>query len=176
MEISEEVWVCQSAKPRELKIPSTDSEEEKMPAVVSLCCVATLTIFLTPSARSSGVSAAVCREMPAGVGLCGAGALARVRHRQQIGIRMLNFRQALRRLHHALQALVVEFVGCCSRGATGKYGSHRDRIIFLGDVLMNDVVGKARESALPAIEENFHFVGGGMLPDSLEDVGGLVLV
>ena len=35
-EISEEVCACQSFNPRELKIPSTPSEEEKMPAVVSL--------------------------------------------------------------------------------------------------------------------------------------------
>ena len=37
IEISEEVCVCQSVKPRELKIASTDSEVETMPAVVSLC-------------------------------------------------------------------------------------------------------------------------------------------
>ena len=59
MEISDEVWACQSFSPRELKIPSTDSDEEKMPAVMSLCRVATRTIFSTASARSSGVSRAV---------------------------------------------------------------------------------------------------------------------
>src|SRR3984893_5140431 len=59
MEISDEVWACQSFSPRELKIPSTDSDEEKMPAVVSLYRFATWTIFSTASARSSGVSPAV---------------------------------------------------------------------------------------------------------------------
>ena len=34
-------------RPRELKMPSTDSELEKMPAVVSLCFCATSTIFFT---------------------------------------------------------------------------------------------------------------------------------
>ena len=59
MEISEDVWVCQSVKPRELKIASTDSEVETMPAVVSLCLSAIETIFLTVSARCWGVMAAV---------------------------------------------------------------------------------------------------------------------
>ena len=40
-------------------MPSTDSEVEKIPAVVSLCFFAALTIFFTPSARSWGVMAAV---------------------------------------------------------------------------------------------------------------------
>src|SRR5690242_9392715 len=35
MEISDEVCVCQSESPRELKMPSTDSELEKIPAVMS---------------------------------------------------------------------------------------------------------------------------------------------
>ena len=54
METSAEVCVCQLVNPRELKIPSTDSELEKIPAAVSSCFSATSTIFLTPSARSSG--------------------------------------------------------------------------------------------------------------------------
>ena len=51
MEISDEVCVCQSFEPRELKTASTDSEVETMPAVVSLCLSAMETIFLTVSAR-----------------------------------------------------------------------------------------------------------------------------
>src|SRR6185312_17424050 len=37
IEISAEVCVCQLLRPRELKMPSSDSELEKIPAVVSLC-------------------------------------------------------------------------------------------------------------------------------------------
>ncbi len=60
IETSAEVCVCQRLNPRELKIPSNDSALEKTPAVVSLCRSATPTIFFTPSARTSGVMAAVC--------------------------------------------------------------------------------------------------------------------
>ncbi len=60
IETSADVCVCQRLNPRELKIPSKDSALEKTPAVVSLCRSATPTIFLTPSARSSGVMSAVC--------------------------------------------------------------------------------------------------------------------
>ena len=59
METSARVCVCQLLRPRELKMPSTDSELEKMPAVVSLCFCAMSTIFFTPPARSWGVMAAV---------------------------------------------------------------------------------------------------------------------
>ena len=65
IDTSAEVCGCQLLNPRELNIPSKDSALEKTPAVVSPCCSATPTIFLTPSARSSGVMAAVrskCRE------------------------------------------------------------------------------------------------------------------
>src|SRR5437870_10469923 len=55
MEISEEVCVCHSLRPRELKIPSTDSDDEKIPAAVSLWLVAILTILPAESARCSGL-------------------------------------------------------------------------------------------------------------------------
>src|SRR2546429_1071770 len=62
MEISEEVCVCHSLRPRELKIPSTDSDDEKIPAAVSLWLVAILTILPAESARCSGLIAAVCSK------------------------------------------------------------------------------------------------------------------
>ena len=68
MEISDEVWACQSCSPRELKIPSTDSEEEKMPAVVSLCRSATPTILLDSIGAQLGSEAGGLRKMPAGPG------------------------------------------------------------------------------------------------------------
>src|SRR3954452_8914503 len=40
IEISAEVCVCQLLSPRELKMPSIDSELEKIPAVVNLCLCA----------------------------------------------------------------------------------------------------------------------------------------
>ena len=102
METSARVCVCHLLSPRELKIPSTDSELEKMPAVVSLCFLAASTIFFTPSARSWGVIDAVSakwregdcivRRLFVGVALSFAG----IRHGQQIRVRMLHFCQTLR--------------------------------------------------------------------------------
>src|SRR5438477_259104 len=61
-ETSAEVCTCQLLNPRELKIPSKDSPLEKTPAAVRECRSATVIIFLTPSARISGVIAAVCSK------------------------------------------------------------------------------------------------------------------
>src|SRR6202142_4653298 len=72
IEISDEVCACQSDKPRELKTPSTNSEVEQMPAVVSLCFSATETIFLTVSARCAGVISAVSAKLRIGASRAGA--------------------------------------------------------------------------------------------------------
>ena len=45
--------MCQSLSPRELKIPSTDSEEEKIPAVVSLWLVGDANNFLYRRRRAA---------------------------------------------------------------------------------------------------------------------------
>src|SRR5437763_1826694 len=66
LETSAEVCVCQLLRPRELKMPSIDSELEKIPAVVSLCFCAIETILPTPSARCSGITAAVSAQWPDG--------------------------------------------------------------------------------------------------------------
>ena len=102
METSARVCMCQLLSPRELKIPSTDSELEKMPAVVSLCFLAASTIFFTPSARSWGVSEAVSAKWREGN--CMAKTLSSalpaasrgIRHGQQIRVRVLHFCQILR--------------------------------------------------------------------------------
>ena len=65
-EISDEVCVCQSLNPRELKIPSTDSEVEKIPAVVSFCWVATLHNLLHRIGALLRGKRSRLREMPAG--------------------------------------------------------------------------------------------------------------
>src|ERR1700723_2856082 len=70
METSARVCVCQRLRPHELKTPSTDSELEKMPALVSLYSCARSTIFFTPTARTCGVMAAVCAKYREGS--CGA--------------------------------------------------------------------------------------------------------
>src|SRR5207245_7666155 len=67
MEISEEVCVCHSLRPRELKIPSTDSDDEKIPAAVSLWLVAILTILLTEWARCWALPGPAARNCGSGV-------------------------------------------------------------------------------------------------------------
>src|SRR5207245_11060735 len=67
MEISAEVWVCQSRRPRELKTPSTVSELAKIRAAVTFCFCAIETILSTATERSAGVSAAVFSKNRAGV-------------------------------------------------------------------------------------------------------------
>src|SRR5262249_19275561 len=62
IEISAAVCVCHWLSPRELKIPSTESELENTPAAVSLFLFATETIWPTESARCSGESDAVCSK------------------------------------------------------------------------------------------------------------------
>ena len=71
------------------------------------------------------------------------GSLPRVRHEQQIRIRMLHLGQTLRGPHHALQAFLIQLIGGCPGRAATEHRAHRDHGIFLGHVLMNRVVGKA---------------------------------
>ena len=148
MEISDEVWVCQWLSPRELKIPSTDSEQEKMPAVVSLCRLATRTICFTASARNSGVSAAVwakCRLGPAraarapspasGMGSrsgSGCWTLARVSD------------ACTTRWRLSLSNLLVVARAVRPSNAV----AHGDRVVFLRDILVDGVVGKAGQREL----------------------------
>ena len=164
--------MCQSLRPRELKMPSTDSALEKMPAVVSLCRSATPTILPTPSARSSGVIAAVCCKVAARN--CVALALPAIRgHRQQIRIRMLNLGQVFGGSHDPLQTLVIELVGRGPRSSSAKHSAHRDAVVFLRHILMDHVVRETGESGATAIKVGFDLVGGREFPDAVEDIGGL---
>jgi hypothetical protein len=74
-----------------------------------------------------------------------------------------------------LETFVVKFVGRRPRGSPAENCSHRNNIIFFGNVLVNDVVGEASEGTLPAEEKNFDFLGSRMLLDAFEDASGLVL-
>ena len=40
---------------------------------------------------------------------------------------------------------------------------------------MNDVVGKASEGIPCSVEDDFHFIGCGVSPDLLENIGGVIL-
>jgi hypothetical protein len=75
-----------------------------------------------------------------------------------------------------LETFVVKFVGRCPRSSPAENGSHRNNVVFFGNILMNDVVGEASEGTLPAEEENLDFLGSRMLLDAFEDAGGLVLI
>ena len=61
-ETSARVCSYQAFTPFELKMPSTISAEEKMPAAARLCFFATSTMAATPWARSCGVSRAVASK------------------------------------------------------------------------------------------------------------------
>src|SRR5579863_4803761 len=87
---------------------------------------------------------------------------------------MLNFCQVLRGLHDSLETFIVKFVRCRAGGASAKHGSHGDDIVFFRYILMDYVIGEARKGALAAGEKNFDLVGGRVLLDAFEDVGGLV--
>ena len=76
---------------------------------------------------------------------------------------MLNLGQTLGRLHYPLQTLLVELVGGGPGGASVERGPHRDRVAFLRDILMDGVVGEAREGRLAAIDQGLDFIGGRML-------------
>jgi len=71
---------------------------------------------------------------------------------------MLYFREALRRLHDAFQALIVEFVGRRPSRPSAEHRSHGNYIIFFRHILMNGVVGEPGERALAAIEKNFQLI------------------
>src|SRR5580692_4022454 len=88
---------------------------------------------------------------------------------------MLNFCQPFRRLHHSLQAFVVEFVRGRAGSASAKNGSHGDDVVFFGYILMDYIVGETSKGALSAVEEDFDLIGSRMLLYAFEDVGGLIV-
>ena len=72
---------------------------------------------------------------------------------------MLYPRQALRRFNNPPQAIIVKLVGGCASRAPAKSRTHRDDMVFVLDVLMDDVVGKASQREPGAGEKDFNFVG-----------------
>src|ERR1051326_2869316 len=86
---------------------------------------------------------------------------------------MLHLGQVLGSLHYLPQALIIKLVGRSSRRLATKSGAHRDRVVRLRDVLMNGVIGKARQRKAPARKKNLYFVRGRDLPDAIKNVASL---
>ena len=97
----------------------------------------------------------------------GLGVFLRPGHRQEIGIARLAARQRLRGFDHAPQRIVVGLVGGRARRAAVEHGSHRNGEHLLGDVLMNRVVGEARERVGDHADFDFGFVRVAEFEDSL---------
>jgi hypothetical protein len=72
--------------------------------------------------------------------------------------------------------LVVEFVRRRTGRAPAKRRADGNHVVLFSDILMNDVIGEAGERALSAGKEDFDFVGGRMLLDAVENVGGFGLI
>src|SRR5579863_5212923 len=83
---------------------------------------------------------------------------------------MLNLGQVLGRLNHPLQTVIVQFIGGGARGAAAKNRANGGYDVLLRDILMNGVIGKAGESALPAVEEHLNLIGSRILLDAGKDV------
>ena len=156
-------------------MPSTHSADEKIPAVVSLCRSATLTMFLTPSARNSGRHRSSLLKIAVG-GRCGAGALVRAWHRQQIRIGMLNLGQSSQT--PALLASNSRHRVCWSSPAPSarQTQSAQRPTNSLPPYSGGSRCWRSGSAPIPAIEERFHLVGGRVLLDAVEDIGSLALI
>src|SRR5579859_645156 len=86
---------------------------------------------------------------------------------------MLHLGQVLRSPHYLPQALIIKLVSGSARRLATKSWAHRDRVVLLRYVLMNSVVGKARQCKAPARKENFHFVRARDLLDAIKNVASL---
>ena len=68
---------------------------------------------------------------------------------------MLHLRQRLRRFNHPPQAVVVKLVRGRASRASAKDSSHRDKMVFILNILMDGIVGKARKRKSSAGEKDF---------------------
>src|SRR4029079_17937842 len=73
------------------------------------------------------------------------GGLGRIRHRQQIRIGMLYFTESLGGYNDLPQTLIVEPIRNRPRGSSGEYRANRNNMILLSHILMDGIIGKARE-------------------------------
>jgi len=68
--------------------------------------------------------------------------------------------------NHAVQRFVVGFVRGGASGPAIENGAHRNVQVLLGDVLMNRVVGEARERIGYRADFDFGFIGAAQLQDT----------
>ena len=72
---------------------------------------------------------------------------------------MLHLGQAFGRFDHPPQTIIVKLVGGGASRASAEDRAHGDDVIFLRDILMDGVIGKARERKSAAREKNFNLIG-----------------
>ena len=95
------------------------------------------------------------------------GIFLRAGHGQQAGIFRLAARQSGGSGDDAAQRIVVGFVGGGASGAAVEDGAHGDAECLLGDILVDGVVGEARERVGAGVDFDFGLVGIGELQDAL---------
>ncbi len=89
--------------------------------------------------------------------------------RQEIGILGLVAREGDGGRHHAAKRFVVRLVGGGARGAAIDHGADGDAERMFGDILVNRVVGEARERVGCGADVDFGFVRFAQLEDLLGD-------
>ncbi len=102
-----------------------------------------------------------------------AGSFVTVRHGQQVRIRVLHLGQRFRGFNHSPQASIIEAVGCGASRAPAKGCAHRDDVVLFFHILVDGVVGEAREGKASAGEKHFGFVSGRQSLDAIKDVARL---
>ncbi len=88
---------------------------------------------------------------------------------------MLHFCEGFRGFDYATQTLVVKLVGGGPSRASAEDRTDGDYMVFVLNILVDDVVGKTRESESAARNEHLDLIGGREFSDAIEDVGGLFL-
>ncbi len=94
----------------------------------------------------------------------------RPEHRQQVGIFRFVARQADRSGEHAAKRFFVGLIGGGARGAAIYYGADGNAQGVLGDVLVDGVIGEARQRVHGRINFHFGFVGVAPADDAVGDV------
>ena len=72
------------------------------------------------------------------------------------------------------KTLIVKLVGESASRASAKDRAHRNDMVFFFYILMNGIVGEARERKSSAGDKHFNFIGRGKISDAVENVAGLV--
>ena len=87
---------------------------------------------------------------------------------------MLHLSERFRGFDYTAQTLVVELVcGGPSRAST-EDRTNGDYMVFVLNILMDDVVGEAGQGKSAAGDEHLDLIRGRESADAIEDVGGLI--